>query len=172
MGGQDLALRDELAFLRATFDKGDQEMEIELQVAIEHGDAIEAELVLANEQLRLENERIRLAKEQAENLARAKTEFVAVVSHEVRTPMNGLLGMTQLLLGTSLTHEQRDIANTVLSSGHLLLNILDELLDLSKIEAGKMGHSEARRLAQARGLRAIILCPLGTCPPPMKWGRS
>lgn len=194
MANEVLLLRDELAALRATIanlEQQNSDLQIELQAAIEHGDAIEAELALANdqmrgeiaeriraevklqrlldvlseqkadlelivhtitehsdeidverelanEQLRLENERIRLAKEQAEELARAKTEFVAVVSHEVRTPMNGVLGMTRLLLETPLTPEQRDMAETVVSSGRLLLNILDDLLDLSKIEAGRL----------------------------------
>lgn len=114
------------------------DLELLVHTITQHSDEIDVEQELANEQLRLENERIRLAKEAAEALARAKTEFVAVVSHEVRTPMNGLLGMTRLLLDTQLTHEQRDIADTVLSSGRLLLSILDELLDLSKIEAGRL----------------------------------
>ncbi len=133
-------IRAEVKLQRLLVALSEQKTDLELLVhtITEHSDEIDIEAELANEQLRLENERIRLAKEQAESLARAKTEFVAVVSHEVRTPMNGLLGMTQLLLDTPLTHEQRDIANTVLSSGRLLLNILDELLDLSKIEAGKL----------------------------------
>jgi len=133
-------IRAEVKLQRLLVALSEQKTDLELLVhtITQHSDEIDIEQELANEQLRLENERIRLAKEQAESLARAKTEFVAVVSHEVRTPMNGLLGMTQLLLGTPLTHEQRDIANTVLSSGRLLLNILDELLDLSKIEAGKL----------------------------------
>jgi len=124
--------------LLAALSEQKTDLELLVHTITQHSDEIDIEQELANEQLRLENDRIRLAKEQAESLARAKTEFVAVVSHEVRTPMNGLLGMTQLLLGTALTHEQRDIADTVLSSGRLLLNILDELLDLSKIEAGKL----------------------------------
>ena len=133
-------IRAEAKLQRILTALSEQKTDLELLVhtITQHSDEIDIEQELANEQLRLENDRIRLAKEQAESLARAKTEFVAIVSHEVRTPMNGLLGMTQLLLGTPLTHEQRDIANTVLSSGRLLLNILDELLDLSKIEAGKL----------------------------------
>ncbi|MBC7905382.1 MAG: response regulator [Rhodospirillaceae bacterium] len=114
------------------------DLELLVHTITEHSDEIDVEHELTNEQLRLENERIRLAKEQAETMARIKAEFVAVVSHEVRTPMNGLLGMARLLLDTELTHEQRDLADTVVSSGRLLLNILDDILDLSKLEASRL----------------------------------
>lgn len=118
------------------------DLELLVHTITEHSDEIDVERELANEQLRLENDRIRLAKEHAETLARIKAEFVAVVSHEVRTPMNGLLGMARLLLDTELTHEQRDLAETVVSSGRLLLNILDDILDLSKLEASRL-HLES-----------------------------
>ncbi|MGE5517709.1 MAG: response regulator [Bacteroidota bacterium] len=133
-------IRAEVKLQRLLAALSEQKADLELIVhtITEHSDEIDVERELANEQLRLENERIRLAKEQAEELARAKTEFVAVVSHEVRTPMNGVLGMARLLLETPLTAEQRDMAETVVSSGRLLLNILDDLLDLSKIEAGRL----------------------------------
>jgi len=114
------------------------DLEMLIHTITEHSDDLDVELGLANEQLRLENERIRVAKEQAESLARAKSEFVAVVSHEVRTPMNGLLGMASLLIETQLAPEQREMVETMVTSGRLLLNILDDLLDLSKIEAGRL----------------------------------
>ena len=68
----------------------------------------------------------------------AKSQFLANMSHEIRTPMNGLLGMAELLLHTSLTDRQRHFAETIHQSGNTLLQLLNNILDLSKIEAGKM----------------------------------
>ncbi|HEX2835599.1 MAG TPA: response regulator [Thermoanaerobaculia bacterium] len=70
--------------------------------------------------------------------ARAKSEFLANVSHEVRTPLNGVLGMTDFLLGTELTPEQREYAELIRSSAENLLAIVNDVLDLSRVEAGKL----------------------------------
>ena len=87
---------------------------------------------------RLSHSELNKAKQEAEKASRVKSEFIASMSHELRTPMNAVLGFAQLLEMEDLTEDQRDSVKEILTAGHHLLDLINEVLDLAKIEAQKL----------------------------------
>ena len=108
-------------------------------------------------------EGLTVARDRALAGERAKAEFLAVMSHEMRTPLNGLLGSMQLMYDHSLTEEQTNLLNRMQSSGRLLLGLVNDVLDLAKFEAGKM-RPELRPFQISRVLDGIVetAAPLAT----------
>src|SRR3712207_7276380 len=78
------------------------------------------------------------AREAALEVSRLKSEFLATMSHEIRTPMNGVIGMTDMLLATPLGAQQREYAEIVRDSAETLLDLMNDILDFSRVEAGKL----------------------------------
>jgi PAS domain S-box-containing protein len=114
-------------------------LEVSSRLVRHNGDSGSVESIARNvtERKRADAERLR-AKEAAEAANGAKSHFLANVSHELRTPLNGVLGTTELLLGTKLSAEQAEYLDIVRMSGNQLLDLINDVLNFSKIEAGKL----------------------------------
>jgi PAS domain S-box-containing protein len=106
---------------------------------IGHGDELVFTAILRDiSERKAQTEELRKAKKLAESADYAKSMFLANMSHEIRTPLNAVVGMTSLLLDTQLSDEQQDCADTIRSSSEALLTIINDVLDYSKIEVGKL----------------------------------
>jgi len=99
---------------------------------------LEAEVARRTADLQATNEKLRAAKEKAEEMVRLRGEFLANMSHELRTPLNGLIGMTETVLDTELTPEQREFIGIAKASADSLLKIINDVLDFSKLDARKV----------------------------------
>lgn len=130
----ELGMTDQLMFIRKPFDSV---MVIQMALALTKKWSLNQKTKHYIEELKTTNKELVKAKDAAELANEAKSDFLANMSHELRTPMNGVLGMAEIVLQTDLTEQQRDNIQTIFNSGKALLKILNDILDLSKIEADK-----------------------------------
>ena len=106
---------------------------------IEHDkNNLEEIVALRTQELMTSNERLRVSRDEAVSASRTKTEFLSTMSHEIRTPLNGVIGMLSLLRTMDTDPEHMDYIETAYNSGHILMTILNDILDISKIEANKI----------------------------------
>ena len=120
--------------LRRTHDELERRVKERTAWLLKANEALHKEMVMHK---KTEKE-LRLAQQAADAASRAKSQFLANMSHEIRTPMNGVIGLAGLLLDTGITSEQRDLVETIRSSGDALSAIINDILDFSKIDEGKM----------------------------------
>jgi signal transduction histidine kinase/CheY-like chemotaxis protein len=129
---------NEIGILSDGINKMLDEIQKREEELIRHRGHLEEEVASRTAELLRTNEELIRAKNDAENANRAKSEFLANMSHEIRTPMNAVLGFTDLLHSLATDPKQKNYIESIRSSGRSLLTLINDILDLSKIEAGKM----------------------------------
>jgi|GEM_PF-1913391 len=141
----DLESKDEIGRLAGSFNRMTEKLQqsVNEQRAVNmqldrYSRELEERVKLRTRELSTVVEELKKAKLEADSASMAKTQFLANMSHEIRTPLNAIIGMTELTLETRLTDEQQEYINIVKSSSESLLSVLNDILDLSKIEMGKL----------------------------------
>lgn len=110
---------------------------MQVAVALSHATILE-ESMLARDLLMEQNVALEHARQEAETAIRARNDFLAVMNHEMRTPMHAIIALSSLLQETDLTTEQRSMVETVLKSSNLLATLINDVLDLSRLEDGSL----------------------------------
>jgi len=129
---------DEIGSLADTFNNMITNIQMQNTTLERHSRELEGKVIERTKEIRKSEDALRQAKEDAEKANKFKSDFLATMSHEIRTPMNAIIGITELMFDTEVTLQQKEYLETIKTSAELLLNLLNDILDLSKVEAGRL----------------------------------